>query len=287
MGRFRVGPTSMLLAFANLRLGVWLPNPRYAGALDPTVQEPSFPRTGLGYLVKEFLGIHDLTDPYLYVTDGGHWENTGLVELLRDPGIREVVCIDADAGPGDALSSLGKALELAPMECDVRVWIDLDPMRAKPAGSVHSPAYAARTVNIGFFTRGRDVTDSGVLWYSKPGLTAGMPQNLLAFRETHADFPHVSTLNQFFDTASFQAYRDLGRYNARQILDARNALIALLTDLEPLTSAQEIGAHLDLAIAQDEPHWVAAEFRGALGRREPEAWPEFVATIRQVRAAQG
>jgi hypothetical protein len=31
MGRFRIGLTSMLLAFANLRLGCWLPNPRYVG----------------------------------------------------------------------------------------------------------------------------------------------------------------------------------------------------------------------------------------------------------------
>ena len=97
-------------------------------------------------------------------------------------------------------------------------------MRAKNAGSPHSPAYADRTVNLGFFTRGRDVTKSGLVWYSKPGLTAGMPQNLLAFRETHADFPHASTVDQFFDTASFQAYRDLGRYNAREILVARSRL---------------------------------------------------------------
>ena len=43
MGRFRVGPTSMLLAFANLRLGVWLPNPRFAAPLAADAHRPSFP----------------------------------------------------------------------------------------------------------------------------------------------------------------------------------------------------------------------------------------------------
>ena len=279
MGRFRVGPTSMLLAFANLRLGVWLPNPRFAAVLDDGAKKPSFPRTGLGYLVKEFLGIHDLTDPYLYITDGGHWENTGLVEILRSSAIREVVCVDADAGPGDALSSLGKALELAPMECDVKIWIDLDCMRAKNAPSVHSPGYADRTVNLGFFTRGRDVSTSGLVWYSKPGLTAAMPQHLLAFRETHADFPHVSTVDQFFDTASFQAYRDLGRYNAREILFARSSLVALLADLSGMTDPEVIDSFLTGRAARPGAHWVIGEFHRALGRRQEQDWGRFISTI--------
>ena len=227
----------MLLAFANIRLGVWLPNPRYVQRLDPGACAPGYPRTGLGYLFKEFFGIHDLTDPFLYVTDGGHWENTGLVEMLRRSDMREVVCIDADSGPGDAVSSLGKALDLAPQECDVKVWINLDPLRAKASGS-RFPDYAERTVNIGFFTRGADDTEAGVLWYSKPGLAMDMPQHLLAFRETHADYPHVSTVDQFFDTASFVAYRGLGRYNAKEILKARAVLVAELGVLVHMTEDQ-------------------------------------------------
>ena len=80
----------------NVRLGVWMPDPRYATAYSrlhpsgcPAMTELStearkthpigYPHTGLGHLFKEFLGIHDLSDPYLYMTDGGHWEDTGLV----------------------------------------------------------------------------------------------------------------------------------------------------------------------------------------------------------------
>ena len=118
MGRVRIGPARMLLAFANVRLGVWMPNPRYVAALEaqrsdllcatasefvgsatpahvavglqtesPMQMPVGYPRTGLGYLFKELFGIHDLTDPFLYMTDGGHWENTGLVEMLRNTKI--------------------------------------------------------------------------------------------------------------------------------------------------------------------------------------------------------
>ena len=85
MGRFRIGPTSALITFGNVRLGAWLPNPRYVrpGAARRMDRNDRFPKVRLSYLVKEFCGIHDPSDPYVYVSDGGHWENTGLVELLR------------------------------------------------------------------------------------------------------------------------------------------------------------------------------------------------------------
>lgn len=58
MGRFKVGPTSMRFAFANIRLGVWVPNPRYVEAAI-TAKPNAFPKVRFGYFMKEFLGIHD------------------------------------------------------------------------------------------------------------------------------------------------------------------------------------------------------------------------------------
>ncbi|HNN48911.1 MAG TPA: hypothetical protein PKM12_08040, partial [Marmoricola sp.] len=205
MGRISIGPTRMLLAFTNIRLGVWMPNPRYVNA-HPAVAELArlgadvpqgetvigYPRTGLGYLFKEFLGIHDLSDPYLYLTDGGHWENTGLVEMLRRRDIREIVCVDADCGSLAGTSSLAKVLDLAPLECGVRIQINLDPLRADDKAP--GPAYAERTVTVGFFRRGPNwKQDVGIIWYSKPGLSQDMSAALLGFGEWHPDFPVTST----------------------------------------------------------------------------------------------
>lgn len=266
MGRYQIGPTSMLLAFFNIRLGVWIANPRFITQLEAAGLQDradlAYPRTGLGYLFKEFFGVHDLDDPYLYLTDGGHWENTGLVELLRIPEITEIVCVDADSGPGDATSSLGKAIAIAPSECDIRIDISLDPLRAAPSGS-RVPAYSPRTVNIGFFTKGAgsftDQTPIGVLWYAKPGLAKEMPAALLAFHERYPTYPRESTLNQFFDTASFVAYRNFGRYNARQILLARQKLQSALTELLALPDADLDEQLQEMAV----DHWVIAELSRA------------------------
>lgn len=226
MGRFRIGPVSMLLAFFNMRLGVWIPNPRYAAEL--AAMGETLPRPGLGYLLKEFAGFHDASDLYLYVTDGGHWENTALVELLRTCHHREIVCVDADSGPGNLAQSISKAIDLAQLECSASVALNLDVLRAEPDPSPGRD-YSPRSVNLGLVRRtdGNEERIS-VLWYCKPALTQDMPPQLLAYREVDPTFPRVSTVNQFFHVAQFSAYRDLGRFNARKILAARTTLGAAL-----------------------------------------------------------
>jgi hypothetical protein len=224
MGRFRIGPVSMLLAFFNVRLGAWIPNPRYAAELA-ALGRP-LPRPGLGYLLKEFLGFLDPSDLYVYVTDGGHWENTALVELLRTCHHREIVCVDADSGPGNLAKSISKAIDLAQLECAATVALNLDALRADRDPSPGRD-YSPRSVNLGLVRRldGNEERIS-VLWYAKPALTEDMPPQLLAYREVDPSFPRVSTVNQFFHVAQFTAYRDLGRFNARKILAARRTLAA-------------------------------------------------------------
>lgn len=292
MGRIRIGPTSMLLTFFNIRLGVWIANPRFITQLEAAhladKTELRYARTGLGYLFKEFFGIHDLDDPYLYLTDGGHWENTGLVELLRIPEITEIVCVDADSGPGDATSSLGKAIAIAPSECDIRIDISLDPLRAAPSGS-RVPAYSPRTVNIGFFTKGAGTftaqTRVGVLWYAKPGLAKEMPAALLAFHERYPTYPRETTLNQFFDTASFVAYRNLGRYNAGQILLARQRLQEALDDL--LADPAQLADRLSAIACDPACHWAVAELsRAARSAAGPDSSDRAILIAAYCRAVR-
>jgi hypothetical protein len=222
MGRFRIGPISMLLAFFNVRLGLWIPNPRYAGTL--AAKGVALPRPGLGYLLKEFIGFHDPSDLYLYVTDGGHWENTGLVELLRTRMLDEIVCVDADSGPGNTARSISKAIDLAQLECAASVVLNLDALRSDPTPTPGRD-YSVRSVSLGLVRRQTEAGERlALLWYCKPALTTDMPPQLLAYREVDPSFPRVSTVNQFFHVAQFAAYRDLGRYNARMIQRAREVL---------------------------------------------------------------
>ncbi|MCW2776147.1 MAG: hypothetical protein JWN91_4473 [Nocardioides sp.] len=260
MGRFRVGPVSMLLTFANIRLGMWIPNPRYAQAI--AARGVRLPQPRLGYLLKEFFGFHDPTDLYLYITDGGHWENTGLVELLRTADCRELVCIDADAGPGNLASSISKAIDLAWLECGCHISMDLDSLRSDV---VVSPGrdYSPRSVNLGLVLRDdRGELAISVLWYAKPALTREMPLRLLSYREVDHTFPRVTTLNQFFHLAQYTAYRDLGRFNARQLVEAREAL----------RDAVEESDDFDTLAAHASSHWAVGELvrliQDAAHRRE-------------------
>jgi hypothetical protein len=238
LGRESLGSTNALLAFANVRLGVWIPNPRYVraseGAADPgTEVRPAGPRTWLpyprlrvGYLLKELVGLHDASDLYVYIADGGHWENTGLVELVRGGIDTEIVSFDASGVPLDALTSLAEAVGLAPLECGVTIDIELDQLRERldePAGH----RYARRSVTLGL-VRAVDGSSVGLLWYAKPVLTQDSPLTALALAERLPDFPATSTLDQFFDTERFEGYRALGRFCADRINEARADLLRAL-----------------------------------------------------------
>jgi hypothetical protein len=264
MGRFKVGPVSMLLAFFNVRLGMWVPNPRFADEL--AAQGRPLPRPGLGYLLKEFVGYHDPSDLYLYVTDGGHWENTGLVELLRSRDVSEAVCIDADSGPGNLATSIARAVDLAKLECDARVVLRLDQLRADRDPSPGRD-YSPRSVNLGLVQRhypGEKEDRIALLWYAKPALTQDMPPHLLAYREVDRTFPRVSTVNQFFHIAQFAAYRDLGRFNASMMIAARRILVDALA--QHATYAEFAGARQKVPRKQVDrrPDWVLDELVGLI-----------------------
>ena len=272
MGRFRIGPTSMLLAFTNVRLGSWIPNPRYV-RMATTLEKKgnTFPVVRLGYLVKEFLGLHDPTDAFVYVSDGGHWENTGLVELLRRQMPDEVLVIDADAGRAPTVRQLTQAIDLAKLECDVDVFVDLEPLRGF-AAQEGGPVFAKQSVTVGVI---RQKSKWGLIWYSKPILTLDSPTPLLAHREIDATFPATSTLDQFFDTSTYVAYRDLGRDNIAQIKVARKKLKTMLADCASPSACLDRGDRDDL-------HWVERAFIHLLDQQSEGEQQQLLVQVKAV-----
>ena len=114
MGKLTRRPLTFLMALANVRLGVWLPNPQRLGSKGLTRPRPF-------YLVRELLGLNSVTAKFLYDPDGGHYENLGLVELLRR-GCTDIFCFDASGGT--SFNALGDAIALARTELGVEVTID-------------------------------------------------------------------------------------------------------------------------------------------------------------------
>jgi len=191
MGYHSSPALTFLMTVFNVRLGHWSPNP--AAAQDWTRHEP---RYGGGYLLRELFGQTDYTSPFVYLSDGGHFENLGVYELVR----RRCACIVAiDAGQDGAgqFDDLGNAIRKC--YADFGVVIDI---RGEDLGN-------------GYVAVGRihypDAPTADLL-YIKPRLVGGEPADLLNYKLTNPGFPHQSTADQWFDESQFESYRKLGHH---------------------------------------------------------------------------
>lgn len=234
----RLRPMRLLFAVVNARLGVWLPNP-YWGTASRSVRfahrcadlatrgRPAgrlawklsglwahlvsvADKPGAFRLFKEAVGRTSLYDRRLYVTDGGHYDNLGLVEALRRRPAR-VIVIDASNDAEDTFAALGSAIATARM--DLGVHVDLDPRRLRRADEPR--------VDRGW-VRGRawypDGTSAEILLV-KAVLAGRLPWDVEAYAAAHADFPRRTTGDQLYGEFDFEAYRALGYAVTRDMLD--------------------------------------------------------------------
>ncbi|MGI8730933.1 MAG: hypothetical protein ACR2LK_13280 [Solirubrobacteraceae bacterium] len=228
MGKSTNAPLRMLMALANVRLGVWVPNPRHvpsdqwkqrtvvgnekakdgrtSGIEKPTTRPNDLikhPR--LSYLFRELVGRNRLDSRFLYITDGGHYENLGLVELLRR-GCGKIYCFDASGGK--AAAALGDAIALARSELGVEVVIDPTMIKLDDDG------FAEDSCAVGTIKHQGEVV--GRLVYAPTVLTHKVPWDVLAYKEADPIFPHHSTGDQLYTDQRFEAYRALGEHAGEQ-----------------------------------------------------------------------
>jgi hypothetical protein len=216
MGKHSVRALRFLLALTNVRLGVWIPNPRW-------IEELATHRRGSRghlrpppwYLVHELLGRNKVNHKYLYISDGGHFENLGLVELLRR-GCTTIFCFDASGDSVDTFNTLGEAVALARTE--VQVDVEIEPEDLKPEAET---GLSPTDHTIGTFrylnTKCRQ-NDDGLLVFAKAAVTADAPWDVRAFGKADKRFPNHSTFDQLFDDQKFESYRALGAHTARRAI---------------------------------------------------------------------
>jgi hypothetical protein len=89
MGHHSSPAVAFIMALFNARLGTWLGNPGLPGARTYTRGGPI---QSARPLVDEALGRTDGAHPYVYLSDGGHFENLGLYEMVRRRCRLIVVC---------------------------------------------------------------------------------------------------------------------------------------------------------------------------------------------------
>jgi hypothetical protein len=214
MGKMTRRPLTFLMALANIRLGVWIPNPRRVAGKKDGDPSKRFKRPRPINLFLELIGRNRVDAKYLYVTDGGHYENLGLVELLRR-GCTTIYCFDASGG--QSFGELGDAIALARSELGVEIEIDPSPLTP----SEKDGQIARSNAVVGSFTYPAGEGDccekprKGRLIYARNVLTADAPWDVRAFHECEPSFPHNTTADQLYTDQKFEGYRALGEHAAR------------------------------------------------------------------------
>jgi len=220
MGYHSSPAVSFLLALFNARLGRWCGNPS-----NPEAWKRSSPRFGLRYLLLELFGKTDHCSDWINLSDGGHFENLGLYELVRQR-LPFIIASDAAEDAGYAFGDLADALRKIRVDLNTEIDIDVSALRAEKG---RQRAYA--TVGRIFYPGGK----TGVLVYLRPGLDGSEPPDLTSYAQTNAPFPFQSTVDQFFDEAQFESYRKLGQHIAHSVfgetpVDSVQGLFAALLE---------------------------------------------------------
>jgi hypothetical protein len=215
---------TLLMTFFNLRLGWWLPNPaREEGArLFPKLssRKQNFlrrnaPTQALQPLILEAFGMTDDTYRWIELTDGGHFENLALYEMVLRR-CKNIIVVDAGADPDCQFEDLGNALRK--IEIDLGIPITFGPINMKPGAQPDNRYCAVATIDYSCVDQDKHLSKeeikslNGNLIYIKASLTGYEPPDIRQYSLTHKDFPHESTGNQFFNESQFESYRHLGSF---------------------------------------------------------------------------
>jgi len=216
----RSGLVSFLVTLFGAQLGFWAPNPHKFGRQLQTTA--NYLRPGLMGLLGR--GMNERAG-FVQLSDGGHFENLGLYELVRRK-MRLILVSDGGQDPKFAFQDLGNAIERVRVDFGVTIQFsepefNLEGLLPKPADETSS-TWATK---FGLAERGYalawiiypDQAESGVLLYLKATMIDGLPADLYAYKAENDAFPDQSTLDQDFTEDQFEAYRELGYRLANQM----------------------------------------------------------------------
>lgn len=225
MGYHSSPAMTALLTVFNVRLGRWCPNT----TMPHKINSKKTPRWAIWRLLQEMFGNTHTQSSWLNLSDGGHFENLGLYELVRR-GCRYIVVCDAGADPEHSFEDLANAIRKCYTDLGIEIDIDLGPLRPLPERKpLHCAAhYAVGTIHYDWAHRGprQSRPQPGKLIYLKASLTDDEDSDIRQYSAEHPDFPHQSTADQWFDEPQFESYRKLGHHIALELfLDAKSVAL--------------------------------------------------------------
>jgi hypothetical protein len=205
---------TFVLTLLNVRLGAWLGNPGKAG--DHSFQL-GYPESSVRPIIDEALGLTSDTSPHVYLSDGGHFENLGLYEMVLRR-CHYIVAIDAGQDPQCSFADLGEAVRK--IRIDFGISIEFDEIDIFPRDQVLPEGRKGRNCAIGRICYsdldGPKAAD-GVLLYIKPACYGDEPRDIYEYFKRSVTFPHESTSDQFFSESQFESYRMLGAHTMQKL----------------------------------------------------------------------
>ena len=199
MGLGSIPSLTALLTFLNVRLGFWILRPGY---------KHRFEAPGFACLIREMTGIAmSEKQKWVNLSDGGHIENMGVYELLRRR-CKFIISVDGESDPQSTFQGHLTLVRHAQIDFGIRIDSKLSELRPDTT-SKYSQSHAM-FCRVHYPAQEGKEAGTGLILYIKLSVTGNELELIRRYRLLHTDFPHQTTLDQFFDEEQFEAYRELG-----------------------------------------------------------------------------
>jgi hypothetical protein len=219
--------TAFLMTMFNVRLGWWLFNPRRPGP-----NSWASPRFAPLELTKELLGMVNDTSKFVYLSDGGHFDNMGLYELVRRRCHRILIC-DAEQDENYRFEGIANAIRKCRIDFGAEITLDLSKLRLVETtrnceshwaiGTIRypeTPANQAGQQHEGTVLYIKSSLTGALKYPIAPGKDVDLPTesvDIINYKLTHQHFPHDTTADQWFTESQFESYRRLGHHVIEEV----------------------------------------------------------------------
>jgi hypothetical protein len=166
------------------------------------------------------LAPNDESNRHVYLSDGGHFENLGLYEMVLRR-CHYIVVSDAGQDPACSFADLGGAVRK--IRIDLGIPIEFGSMsifaRSDEIKDKSGRSCAVGRIRYSVVDQVKDGPEikDGVLIYIKPACYGDEPRDIYEYFKSNEAFPHESTADQFFSESQFESYRMLGVHTMEQI----------------------------------------------------------------------
>jgi hypothetical protein len=235
-----------IMALFNVRLGFWLGNPGVAGSGDPstfnqTTYDRDSPTQSVRPIFAEAMGMTNDRSPYVYLSDGGHFDNFGLYEMILRR-CRFIVVSDASTDPDYSFESLAYAIRQVRVDFGVPIEFRKELQFGKTLKSEHRYCaiadimYSCVDKPGGSPDRKPDPEYDGVLIFVKPSLNGSEPEDVLNYHRADNAFPEDTIVDQWFSEPQFESYRMLGSHMVETICSQTLPMVEYFEKFEELAS---------------------------------------------------